>query len=561
MPATTEKEDSASSTDDSFSSTKDPEECTATEEYAAVPEGFFSSPALPTFHQRKYDIFQRLNVLIAECRKRFSGRKELASEDDESVAELCETLELAFQYGLKQEQPNFVVSAASLFQNMQEIVIGSSSSKSTNNAGTMATNTYFWDFCKNFLTNHEMERFEQMKQTWTKWGKGRSFLRACLNEHSLHRYILTWLSDKSTLHSYYTHWSLLTDDKIASCLPELVKSLDHVLFALAVDKTELNAAIKMADDNPVVIKEEPLIYAPLPVEAEPKSKRKSTVIERPIATTSSTEDLIKVFQDKTCVDTERIQAGEQNFVDIDVVTALDDTTPSDPIEPELEFLKQPLPYYEGSISSGNSFNDTEGVDVRSETWSHCSKTSNNRPVVTGGCEDAQHIMLEQQLKDVNERCSLLETRVAQLSLENRQLIRRLKQHFEDSGIDPSSSFATNFLITIPHVKLQKSKHGASSYHLYEIHITMRQNLEHWSLWRRYSDFNNLHKSLLKTHPSVSAVEFPPKKRFGNMNQRFVEERRQQLQIYLLNLVETLPQLEACKSKAELQKVFSFLRER
>jgi len=46
-----------------------------------------------------------------------------------------------------------------------------------------------------------------------------------------------------------------------------------------------------------------------------------------------------------------------------------------------------------------------------------------------------------------------------------------------------------------------------------------------------------------------------------MNLVFVEERRQQLQIYLLNLVEVLPQVEACKSKAELQKVFPFFRER
>jgi len=39
-----------------------------------------------------------------------------------------------------------------------------------------------------------------------------------------------------------------------------------------------------------------------------------------------------------------------------------------------------------------------------------------------------------------------------------------------------------------------------------------------------------------------------------MNLVFVEERRQQLQIYLLNLVEVLPQVEACKSKAELTPV-------
>ncbi|XP_075153851.1 uncharacterized protein LOC142227283 [Haematobia irritans] len=534
------------SNDDSPS--KEPEECTANEEFSALPEDFFSSSALPTFHQKKHEIFGRLQVLIYQCKSRFSGRKELASDECVLVSDLLDTLDVAFQYGLKQQNlPSFVLSAASLFQNMQEIVTGTSASKDTN--VTTSTDTYFWDFCKKFLTPHEKERYEQLKLTWTKWGKGKSFIRSTLNEHSLHRYILTWLSEKHVLTSYYSNWSLLLDPSIANALPEMIKSLDQVLFALAVDKTELNAPIKMFD----VVKEEPLIYAPTPIKVGPKTKGKTNVVERPISTLNSTEDLLKLVQTDTV-------KPQEYIAEIEDVAADDDSFPTDPIEPELEFLRKPLPEF---ALSSNSFSDAEyALEVKSETSSHCSSKYSSNNATTEQCNDDSHKMLEEQLKEVTERCALLETRVAQLNLENRQLIRRLKKHFEDSGIDPSSSFATNFLITIPNVKLNKSKHGPSSgFHLYEIHITMKQNLEHWSLWRRYSDFNKLHKSLLKTHPWVSTVEFPPKKRFGNMNSRFVEERRQQLQIYLLNLVETLPQLEACKSKNELQKVFPFLKER
>lgn len=549
-----------------------PEECVASEEYSALPETFYSLPIDSVakevgslFHQKKYDIFKRLQKAIEKCSKRFGGRKELASESDHDIAELCDCLEEMLQYGLKPQQEtqlNFVVSAASLFQNMHEIVTGSSSSK-TSSTLSASTESSFWEFCQKFLTPHEKERFEKLKQVWTNQGKGRSFVRAALNEHSLQRYILTWLSEYQILRSYYSHWSVMLDDKMSKSLPDMIKSLDDVLFALSVDKTELNVALKTISAQQYVVKEEPLIFAPKPVKVEQKMKRKLTAVERPIASTSSTDDLLRQLQANA-----KLENITTNFEQVcSAIEELPFDTPPDPIEPELEFLKEPLgnspisfndnfTKANGSLSSANSCHDLDG-DNSSQT----SKYSFNNPVTQNTCNNPLHIQLEEQLKDVNERCSLLETRVAQLSLENRQLIRRLKKHFEDTGIDPSSSFATNFLITIPHTKLHKSKHTTGSFHLYEIHITMRQNLEHWAIWRRYSDFNKLHKSLLKTHPSVCSVEFPPKKRFGNMNLKFVEERRQQLQIYLLNLAETLPQLEACKSKAELQKVFPFLRER
>lgn len=520
-----------------------------------------------TFWQRREDIFKRLQQSAEKCKLKFSGKKELATEKDDNVAELCEALEDAFTYGLKQKHSVVALTAVSLFQNMHEIVTGNSSGMNDSNGDTT-----FWDFCQIHLTPHERERYTQLQHVCTKCGLGKAFIRATLNENSLQRYLLTWLAEEDNLHRYYTQWSLLLDANANKELPQIIGSLQDVLFALTVNSAELNAPTRITPLQPN--KEEPVIYAPTPVPAAVgKNKRRTQPVERPISTANSTEDLLKVIQEVT-----KVAAGKERMDVFQAMTELPvqeetEITPPDPIEPELAFLKEPLPDIfpqstqhstttantasiqhngNGDKQFVNTLSEHEYED-RSDTSSQYSKSSSANCTVN-------HAAMEERLREMEERCTLLETRVAQLTRENRQLVRRLTQNFNGLAIDPTASLATNFLITIPTADLKKTKHG-TSYYAYEIHITMRQNLEHWSLLRRYRDFHKLHKSLLHTHPTVSSVEFPPKKHFGNMNLAFVEERRQQLQIYLLNVVEILPQVEACKSKAELQKIFPFLRER
>ncbi|XP_037957148.1 sorting nexin-29 [Teleopsis dalmanni] len=495
--------------------------------FSQKPERSTSTPPKTTlsgstFNQRREEIYRNLQESIKICSDNYANRKELASESNQSVANLCNALEDAFNYGLKQQQSSAVASATALLQNMHEIVTGICSS---------SNDVSFWDFCQEYLTAHERERYINLTNISTKCGRGRAFIRATLNENSLERYLLTWLSDSEFLQRYYSPWSLLLDEDASKELPKMINSLNTILFAIRIDTTELNAPTRTTTTT--IVRKEPVIHAPTPVPIT-NTKRKTNVVERPIVAANSTEDLLKA------VDTAVLQIEIHNdFVpDVDEIP----TPPADNIEPYLEFLKQPLtPDHEHEIED------------KSDTSSEYSKSS------SANC-DANQLALEEKLREMSERCFLLETRVAKLSLENRHLTRRLTQQFKESGIDPSSSLASNFLITIPQAKLFKSKHG-SSYYAYDVHITMRRPCEHWSMWRRYRDFDKLHKSLLCTHPSVRAVEFPPKKHFGNKNLVFVEERRQQLQIYLLNLVETLPQVEACKTKAELQKIFPFLRER
>ncbi|XP_016932669.1 uncharacterized protein [Drosophila suzukii] len=495
-----------------------------------------------TFGQRREDIFRRVQESAHQISLKYNG-KELATERDESVQELCDSFEELLSYGLRQSASGSSFSAANIIQNMQEIVSGNAIGGSNNNDAT------FWEFCQSHLTPHERQRYMDLKQIWTNVGRGRAFIRSTLNERRLHSHVLTWLSDEEQLHRYYTPWSLLLNDEVAKKLPEILDSLRDVLFALNVDTTELNAPRRLA----AIVKEEPIIIAPSPVPVIGRHKnRPGIAVERPIEGATSTEDLLSALTPIQSVEVQQLLSNDA--IEQELATSVDEVTvgPFDPIGPELEFLKTPLPeIFPQAAPEPDLYED------RSDTSSQWSKSSSSANCVANSQQQAA---LEEQVNQLNERCALLETRVAELNLQNRLLIRRLTKQFEETGIDPSSSLCSNFLITIPQVKLAKTQRTGSHY-TYEVHITMRQRLEHWTFFRRYSEFNKLHKTLLKTHPVVSAVEFPPKKHFGNMNLVFVEERRQQLQIYLLNLVEVLPQVEACKSKAELQKVFPFFRER
>ena len=46
----------------------------------------------------------------------------------------------------------------------------------------------FWNYIKDHLTKHEQQRFQKLKLVNTDTGRGRAWLRASLNEHSLERY-------------------------------------------------------------------------------------------------------------------------------------------------------------------------------------------------------------------------------------------------------------------------------------------------------------------------------------------------------------------------------------
>ncbi|MEQ2289819.1 Kinesin-like protein kif16b [Ameca splendens] len=63
--------------------------------------------------------------------------------------------------------------------------------------------------------------------------------------------------------------------------------------------------------------------------------------------------------------------------------------------------------------------------------------------------------------------------------------------------------------------------------------------ETWTVFRRYTRFREMHKSLKFKYPELAALEFPPKKLFGNRDERMVSERRSHLERYLRNLFRVM----------------------
>uniref|UniRef100_A0A669B4Q4 Sorting nexin 29 n=1 Tax=Oreochromis niloticus TaxID=8128 RepID=A0A669B4Q4_ORENI len=112
-------------------------------------------------------------------------------------------------------------------------------------------------------------------------------------------------------------------------------------------------------------------------------------------------------------------------------------------------------------------------------------------------------------------------------------------------------------VWIPSVFLQGR--AANAYHVYQVYIRILDN--EWNVYRRYTEFRELHNHLRSQFPQVDTFNFPPKKAIGNKDAKFVEERRKQLQGYLRTvmnkLIQTLPEFTASPTKETLLSLLPF----
>ncbi|XP_068582639.1 kinesin-like protein KIF16B isoform X4 [Cebidichthys violaceus] len=90
-------------------------------------------------------------------------------------------------------------------------------------------------------------------------------------------------------------------------------------------------------------------------------------------------------------------------------------------------------------------------------------------------------------------------------------------------------------ISIPRYLLRGQ--GKDEHFEFEVKITVMEEM--WTVFRRYSRFREMHKSLKLKYPELAALEFPPKKLFGNRDERMVAERRNHLERYLRNLFRVM----------------------
>uniref|UniRef100_A0A8D8C8W0 Sorting nexin-29 n=2 Tax=Culex pipiens TaxID=7175 RepID=A0A8D8C8W0_CULPI len=492
-----------------------------------------------------------LLAVVKECQKKYGSKTELATENDSRIVLLCDTWERVLTHGLK--------SNSSVLKNVTDLMAGGSQEVPV-----------FWDFAYKHLTNHEKERFSTLRHVWTNGGKGKSLLRAVLNERALERYMLMWLGDEKILEESYESWALIRDGEFAGLLPNMAAGLRTILFAISIDAPELNAPTKVRP-----IKVEPIIAAPPPapparkINAVPREildepsqpvlnlssspTISSSTPRRPPATSS-----IDIIREYTHVEREQAAYSVEdalNSLSIGRQRSRESTGP-----PTGQTARSPdnaLEASEDSIMSLDVSNVTTSTLNTSST--SCSESSATQDI--GEEHDAERCTalvdrLKRKLTDSEERCQMLEARVAELSLENHRL-RMLTR--------PNRLSMMHFQIVIPKAILRTPVSGRRRAHYcYEIRIapasaTGPDTETCWSVFRRYSEFLRLHKRLQKEHPTVKTLDFPPKKKIGNMNPQFVEQRRQRLQVYLNSLfITVLPEVSACNTRSQLEAAFPFL---
>ncbi|KFV20184.1 Kinesin-like KIF16B, partial [Tauraco erythrolophus] len=92
--------------------------------------------------------------------------------------------------------------------------------------------------------------------------------------------------------------------------------------------------------------------------------------------------------------------------------------------------------------------------------------------------------------------------------------------------------------------------GKDEHYEFEIKLTVLD--ETWTVFRRYSRFREMHRTLKLKYPELATLEFPPKKLFGNKDERVIAERRSHLEKYLRSFFSAM--LKSPSSPLHIDKV-------
>uniref|UniRef100_A0A182TCH9 Sorting nexin-29 n=1 Tax=Anopheles maculatus TaxID=74869 RepID=A0A182TCH9_9DIPT len=552
------------------------------EHIVGVSRGASAESEQPARAPDQQALMDELLATMRQCQKQYGSHTKLATEEDLLISNLCDVWERVLSHGLR--------STTWIPFNILEY-FGPPEGRPP------VERPCFWDFASNHLTRDERDRFCGLQHIVTRRGRARALLRAFLNEHALERYVLMWLSDAGLLETHYEPWAMLRQAEVQSLLPNVAAGLGTILFAIVIDRPELN---RIGTGRAVLEpKPEPIIATRKPV----GPARKVNAVQREILEDSIPRQLtppnttvrraIEAKVTPTINDTTSAGSNEtpQEAVPYTVTEALhgfpnelpeqnnasswcSDKLGSEP--PTVEIAEDSMLNYSSasattsSIStSGSSFyGESRGTEEDAgSNVAYRNRTRSGSLVYSEQCvapldHHSSSSTADEQIKrrnqELEERCHLLESRVASLSLENH----RLRMLTRSNRL--SVAF---FSFSIPKAIQRTSDSGRSRrpYHVYEIRITpsgvsgSTTGNESWCVYRRYNEFYRLHRRLQKQYPTVKTLDFPPKKKFGNMNADLVEQRRQRLQVYLNGLfVSALPEVLSCNTRVQLEETFPFL---
>uniref|UniRef100_A0A3Q3AB52 Kinesin-like protein KIF16B n=1 Tax=Kryptolebias marmoratus TaxID=37003 RepID=A0A3Q3AB52_KRYMA len=142
--------------------------------------------------------------------------------------------------------------------------------------------------------------------------------------------------------------------------------------------------------------------------------------------------------------------------------------------------------------------------------------------------------LDQQRSESEQHIYLQPDEEAFIEEEVQRRLRKINL-LNGSNMNLHGAVQEPVKISIPRYVLRGQ--GKDEHFEFEVKVTVMEDT--WTVFRRYSRFREMHKSLKFKYPELAALEFPPKKLFGNRDERMVSERRSHLERYLRNMFRVM----------------------
>ncbi|XP_059892314.1 sorting nexin-29 isoform X1 [Gadus macrocephalus] len=195
---------------------------------------------------------------------------------------------------------------------------------------------------------------------------------------------------------------------------------------------------------------------------------------------------------------------------------------------ENEVLKVQLKKYVGAVQmlkrEGSQANDALPILGSSEVQAPAPQTKSMEDIEELAASYERKLIevaeMHGELIEFNERLYRSLMAKDHLIIHMRQELIDLRGpvpgDLSQTSDDPSlSDFETSHRalinVWIPSVFLQGR--SANAYHVYQVYIRIHDN--EWNVYRRYTEFRELHNHLRNKFPQVDTFSFPPKKALGN----------------------------------------------
>lgn len=222
------------------------------------------------------------------------------------------------------------------------------------------------------------------------------------------------------------------------------------------------------------------------------------------------------------------------------------------LEHEIQQLKQKICEFDG-VQKGHS--ETLEEKAASSRLPSSAEKSHLVPLMDARINAYIEEEVQRRLQDLHHVIGSDSNTSADLMKDNEKLHngtiqRKLKYERMVSrslGANPDD-LKDPIKISIPRYVL--CGQGKDEHFEFEVKITVLD--ETWTVFRRYSRFREMHKTLKLKYAELATLEFPPKKLFGNKDERVVAERRSHLEKYLRDFFSVM--LQSATSPLHISKV-------